>query len=163
MRACTTRMRCTGPPGCPAGASPRAERIRDVVRKVVEVVGQAHPPSPDAANRRERGVAAGAALALSGAAVLAGTLAFLAVVPREERASSAVDGARRDLLCALRSPGLRTLIGAMLPVGVALAFADHEGRRELAGVLLAVSSLAAPPADWRTAPARAHARSRVCT
>lgn len=94
-------------------------------------------------------VAPGAALAVSGAAVVAGTLALLAVLPREERGAAGSDEAPRDLLGALRSPGLRTLIGAMLPVGVALgalevalpAFAGHEGRRELAGVLLAVWSL----------------------
>jgi MFS family permease len=94
-------------------------------------------------------VAPGAALAVSGAAVVAGTLAFIAVLPREERGAAGSDEAPRDLLGALRSPGLRTLIGAMLPVGVALgalevalpAFADHEGRRGLAGVLLAVWSL----------------------
>lgn len=111
----------------------------------------------------------GAALAVSGAAVVAGTLALLAVLPREERGAAGSDEAPRDLLGALRSPGLRTLIGAMLPVGVALgalevalpAFADHEGRRELAASCSPCGRWAAPPVASRMAPGRAGARSRA--
>jgi MFS family permease len=54
-----------------------------------------------------------------------------------------------DRFGALRAPGIRTLIGAMLPVGFALgslevalpAFAQDRGRPELAGVLIAFWSV----------------------
>ena len=56
---------------------------------------------------------------------------------------------RSSGLGALAAPGIRTLVAAMLPVGFAFgalevalpAFADHEGRPELAGVLVALWAL----------------------
>jgi MFS family permease len=94
---------------------------------------------------------AGAALVASAVAVAAGTTLFLVVLPavgEEERAEA--HAASAGPLGALRSPGIRTLVLAMLPVGFAFgaievaipAFADSEGRPELAGVLLAVWSVA---------------------
>jgi predicted MFS family arabinose efflux permease len=86
-----------------------------------------------------------AALLVSAAIVVVGTLLFtLALPPAEPRPAR-----RRDALGALRSPGIRTLVLTMLPVGFAMgafevvlpAFADREGSRELAGVLLACWSL----------------------
>jgi MFS family permease len=88
-----------------------------------------------------------AALIVSAASVIAGTLAFTALPPsrdwRPERE------ARAGLLGALGSPGVRTLVLISLPAGVGIgicevalpAFTDAEGSRELAGVLLAVWSL----------------------
>jgi len=89
---------------------------------------------------------AGAALLVSGAAVVAGSAAFLAALP----AADPGPRARTTGLGALASPGIRTLVLAMLPVGFAFgavevalpAFADGEGRPELAGVLIAVWSVA---------------------
>ena len=129
-------------------------------------------------------VAPAAALALSAAVVLAGVAVFLAAMPADERARTpGADPGHRPpgLLGALSAPGIRTLALAMVPVGFALgslevalpAFADAEGDRELAGVLLAcwsagsgvgglvygarARSLAAgarAPADGRAAAAR---------
>jgi MFS family permease len=88
-----------------------------------------------------------AALLVSAASVVAGTLAFTALPPsREWRPEK--EG-RAGLLGALGSPGVRSLMIVSLPAGVALgicevalpAFTDAEGSRELAGVLLAVWSL----------------------
>jgi len=89
----------------------------------------------------------GAALVLSAACVVAGTAAFLAAGPPPLAPGRARSG---GTLGALHSPGIRTLVVSMLPVGfgfgameVALpAFADAEGRPELAGVLIAVWSIA---------------------
>ena len=93
-------------------------------------------------------VDAGAALVLSGAVVVAGAATFVALLPH-----GAVTGrgapSPHGRLGALRSPGIRTLIVAMVPVGIGLgaievalpAFADHEGRRELAGLLIAIWSI----------------------
>ena len=63
-----------------------------------------------------------------------------------------------------RAPGLRTLVLASLPVGFALgtpevvlpAFSDEEGSKELAGVLLAIWSLASGAAGlaYGARPAR---------
>ena len=93
-------------------------------------------------------VAPAAALGLSAAVVLAGVAVFLAAMPADERARtpSADPGHRPPgRLGALSAPGIRTLVLAMIPVGFALgslevalpAFADAEGDRELAGLLLA--------------------------
>jgi MFS family permease len=89
-----------------------------------------------------------AALVLSAAAVVAGAALFLAALPPRAPAG-AVGGPAPGRLGALRSPGIRTLVIAMVPVGIALgavevavpAFADSHGRRELAGVLIAVWSV----------------------
>lgn len=94
-------------------------------------------------------VAPGAALVLSAAAVVAGTLGFLALLP--VAAGSAATGvAGRGGLGALNEPAIRTLVLTMLPMGIAFgalevalpAFSDEEGRPELAGVLIAVWALA---------------------
>jgi len=91
-----------------------------------------------------------AALLVSAAAVVGGTAAMVAALPPEPE-PLATDVAPRSpgRLGALASPGIRTLVASMLPVGFALgalevalpAFADEEGRPELAGVLIAVWSL----------------------
>lgn len=89
-----------------------------------------------------------AALALSAAAVAVGVIAFLATLPAAHRR----EGTRGRLgtgLGALRSAGIRTLVTAMLPVGVAFgavevalpAYAEDHGAPEVAGVLLAVWAL----------------------
>ena len=93
-----------------------------------------------------------AALALSAVLVLTGVLVFLAALPPDERARTPNAGAadrRGDWLGALRAPGIRTLVLAMVPVGFAFgslevalpAFADAHGRRELAGLLVACWSI----------------------
>ena len=84
-----------------------------------------------------------AALLLSAATVVAGTAALVAALPPGEEPRAQ---ARRGRLGALAAPGIRTLVASMLPVGFAFgtlevalpAFADVEGRPELAGVLLAL-------------------------
>lgn len=89
-----------------------------------------------------------AALGVSAVVVLAGSATFLAAMPvGERRRAPHADPESRPAggLGALRSPGIRTIVLTMVPVGFALgsievalpAFADAEGRRELAGVLLA--------------------------
>lgn len=91
----------------------------------------------------------GAALVLSGAAVVVGTSSFLAALPERPARPPGAREARPGPLGALRAPGIRTLVLSMLPVGFAFgaievalpAFADAEGRSELAGVLIAVWSL----------------------
>ena len=87
-----------------------------------------------------------AALLLSAATVVVGSAALVAALPPvdEPRAD-----APRGRLGALAEPGIRTLVASMLPVGFAFgtlevalpAFADGEGRPELAGVLLALLSV----------------------
>jgi len=84
-----------------------------------------------------------AALLLSAATVVGGTAAMVAALPPGEQPQ---EEPRRGRLGALASPGIRTLVWTMLPVGFAFgtlevalpAFADGEGRPELAGVLLAL-------------------------
>jgi MFS family permease len=88
-----------------------------------------------------------AALVVSAAAVVIGNTTLVAAVPPLPRAGEAPPAGR---LGALASPGIRTLVGAMLPVGFAFgalevalpAFADEEGSPGLAGVLLALWSVA---------------------
>ena len=90
------------------------------------------------------------ALGVSAAAVLVGTVAFVAAMPPPAPAADGEEGRGRSRLGALASPGIRTLVLAMLPVGFSFgalevaipAFADEEGRPELAGVLVAVWALA---------------------
>jgi MFS family permease len=92
---------------------------------------------------------AGAALVLSAAAVTIGVSCFLAVLPPRAPDGGGSEREPVGRLGALRSPGLRTLVLAMLPVGFALgalevglpAFADDHGQPELAGLLIAIWSL----------------------
>ena len=91
-----------------------------------------------------------AALAFSAAAVLLGTIAFATAPPVARRGGRAHDDDGPGRLGALRSPGIRTLVLTTLPLGICVgsaqvalpAFADAEHSAELAGVLLAVMSLA---------------------
>jgi MFS family permease len=93
-------------------------------------------------------VSAAAALVVSGAAVVAGTVWFLAALPSGAIRRRHPDHSS-DLVGALRSDGMRTLVIAMLPVGFAFgavevalpAFAYSEGDKSLAGVLIAIWSL----------------------
>jgi MFS family permease len=90
-----------------------------------------------------------AALLVSGAAVVAGTTALVAALPPDDDRAIAARAGSGGRLGALAVPGIRTLVGSMLPVGFAFgalevalpAFADHEGRPELAGVLVALWAL----------------------
>jgi MFS family permease len=76
---------------------------------------------------------------------LAGTLA-LVTAPASRAWRPVASGEARDWLGALASPGVRTLISALAPVGFALgatevtmaAFASDHGSRAAAGVLLAL-------------------------
>jgi len=94
-------------------------------------------------------IAPQAALVLSVMLVVSGTLGF--VVREPVRAWLAPEGARpAGLLGALAAPGLRTLVLTVVPFGFCFgavevtlpAFAEDEGARELAGLLLACWSLA---------------------
>jgi MFS family permease len=90
-----------------------------------------------------------AALIVSAASVMVGTIAFTAQAPsraiRPDRGAQASAGR----LGALASPGVRSLVLTSLPAGIGIgicevtlpAFSDASGSAELAGVLLAVSSL----------------------
>ncbi len=88
-----------------------------------------------------------AAILLSAAAVIVGTVVLVAALPPVDESAAAPSSGRG--LGALAVPGIRTLVGSMLPVGFAFgalevalpAFADHEGRPELAGVLVALWAL----------------------
>jgi MFS family permease len=94
-------------------------------------------------------VTAAAALVVAAASVVAGTAWFLATLPGDAVSRRDVAEGERDWKGALASPGMRTLVVAMLPVGFAFgavevtlpAFADSEGHRELAGVLIAIWSI----------------------
>jgi MFS family permease len=87
-----------------------------------------------------------AALVLSAAAVVGGSVALVAALPPVALVEK---HARAGRLGALAAPGIRTLVATMLPVGFAFgtlevalpAFADDEGSPELAGVLLALLSI----------------------
>ncbi len=90
-----------------------------------------------------------AALLVSAAAVLGGTAAMVAALPPAEAPVAEPADGSRSRLGALAAPGIRTLVAAMLPVGFAFgalevalpAYADAEGRPELAGVLVALWAL----------------------
>ncbi len=90
---------------------------------------------------------AAAAILLSAGAVIVGTVALVAALPPVDDAPVAAAPAGR--MGALAVPGIRTLIASMLPVGFAFgalevalpAYADHEGRPELAGVLVGLWAL----------------------
>jgi MFS family permease len=88
-----------------------------------------------------------AAMLVSAAAVIGGTVALVAALPPDDGSSE--PPAETGRLGALAVPGIRTLVASMLPVGFAFgalevalpAFADHEGKPELAGVLVALWAL----------------------
>jgi MFS family permease len=92
---------------------------------------------------------AATALVVSGVCCVVGTAWFLAGLPSSIIHRPPQRTPERNLAGALRSPGLRTIVMAMLPVGFAFgalevtmpAFADAQGHRQLAGVLLAMLSL----------------------
>lgn len=92
---------------------------------------------------------AAAALVVSAVCVVAGTAWFLAELPREIADRRTPASAQRHWAGALRSPGLQTIVLAMLPVGFSFgaievmlpAFADAQGNRQFAGVLIAIWSL----------------------
>ncbi len=91
----------------------------------------------------------GPALGVSAALVIAGTIIFLARLPGES-ASQVAEPARQGILGPLGDPAIRIIALTTLPVGfcigtieVALpAFSDGRGTPALAGVLLALWSLA---------------------
>ena len=90
------------------------------------------------------------ALGISAGCVLLGTSMMLTGLRNYGSPERAAEGSRALGLGALAAPGLRTLVLASLPVGFALgtlevvlpAFSESEGSKELAGLLLAVWSLA---------------------
>jgi MFS family permease len=88
-----------------------------------------------------------AALGVSAAAVLGGTIAFLAQ-PVVREAVRGSDGGKRDLAGALRSAGVRTIVFTSIPPGIGLgmcevalpAFSYDHGAAQRAGLLLAMWS-----------------------
>jgi MFS family permease len=95
------------------------------------------------------GVGAAAALVLSAVTCLLGTAWFVAGLPPSILDRRAPRAEHAGLAGALGSPGLRTLVLAMLPMGFAFgavevmlpAFAEAQGDRGLAGVLIAIFSV----------------------
>lgn len=93
-------------------------------------------------------VSAGAALAVAAVAVVAGTWSFLALLPPRPGAGEPGLGEAAPRLGALASPGIRTIVLSMVPVGFSFglvevsmpALARADGSPGLAGVLLAVWS-----------------------
>lgn len=89
-----------------------------------------------------------AALALSAASVVTGTIAFTALPPSRAMRPQP-DRPRTGALGALGSPGVRTLVLTSLPAGIAIgicevtlpAFSHASGEAATAGILLAVWSL----------------------
>ncbi|HEX6714852.1 MAG TPA: MFS transporter [Thermoleophilaceae bacterium] len=94
-------------------------------------------------------ISAAAALVLSAGTVIAGTAWFLAELPAELADRRVPEAGERHWAGALRSPGLQTIVISMLPVGFSFgaievmlpAFADAEGNRQFAGVLIAIWSI----------------------
>ncbi|MEA2493617.1 MAG: hypothetical protein QOJ29_1528 [Thermoleophilaceae bacterium] len=92
---------------------------------------------------------AAAALVLAAVAVIVGTAWFLAELPTEIADRRTPKSAARHWAGALRSPGMQTIVISMLPVGFSFgavevmlpAFADAEGNRQFAGVLIALWSV----------------------
>ena len=90
-----------------------------------------------------------AALIVSAASVMLGTIAFTAQAPSRAIRPDPEATAAAGRFGALSSPGVRSLVLTSLPAGIGIgicevtlpAFSDAEGSRELAGVLLAVWSL----------------------
>jgi MFS family permease len=89
-----------------------------------------------------------AALAVSAASVVAGTIGFTALPPSRAMRPHA-DRPRAGALGALASPGVRTLVLTSLPAGIGIgicevtlpAFSDASGEAATAGILLAIWSL----------------------
>ncbi len=89
-----------------------------------------------------------AALALSAASVITGTIAFTALPPSRAMRPQP-DRPRTGALGALGSPGVRTLVLTSLPAGIGIgicevtlpAFSHASGEAATAGILLAVWSL----------------------
>jgi MFS family permease len=89
-----------------------------------------------------------AALVLSAASVVAGTVAFTALPPSRAMRPQP-NRPRAGALGALGSPGVRTLVLTSLPAGIGIgicevtlpAFSDASGAAATAGVLLAIWSL----------------------
>jgi len=89
-----------------------------------------------------------AALAVSAASVIAGTVAFTALPPSRAFRPQA-DRPRAGALGALGSPGVRTLVLTSVPAGIGVgicevalpAFSDASGAAATAGILLAIWSL----------------------
>jgi MFS family permease len=89
-----------------------------------------------------------AALALSAASVVTGTIAFTALPPSRAMRPQP-DRPRTGALGALGSPGVRTLVLTSLPAGIGIgicevtlpAFSHASGEAATAGILLAVWSL----------------------
>ena len=89
-----------------------------------------------------------AALALSAASVITGTIAFTALPPSRAMRPQP-DRPRTGALGALGSPGVRTLVLTSLPAGIGIgicevtlpAFSHASGEAAAAGILLAVWSL----------------------
>ncbi|MDQ3739710.1 MAG: MFS transporter, partial [Actinomycetota bacterium] len=87
------------------------------------------------------------ALVVAAVAGVAGTAAFLALLPADS-APPRIDGPR-DWLGPLRSEAIRALVVTMVPIGFGIgaievslpAFSEEEGHRELAGILLATWSI----------------------
>jgi len=122
---------------------PSAFALEAVVTEAIFIVG------PLATAALTWAFSAAAALILSAVTVVVGTAWFVAALPRELAERRTPGAAERHWAGALRSPGLRTIVVAMVPVGFAFgaievmlpAFADAEGKRQFAGVLIAIWSL----------------------
>jgi MFS family permease len=90
-----------------------------------------------------------AALIISAASVMLGTIAFTAQAPSRAIRPDPEARAAAGRLGALASPGVRSLVLTSLPAGIGIgicevtlpAFSDAEGSRALAGVLLAMWSI----------------------
>jgi MFS family permease len=88
-----------------------------------------------------------AALGVSAFAVIAGTIAFLAQ-PTVRESVRGSGGEKRDLIGALRSAGVRTIVLISIPPGIGLgmcevalpAFSYEHGAAQRAGLLLAIWS-----------------------
>src|SRR6476620_3435177 len=122
---------------------PSAFALEAVLTEAIFIVG------PLATAALTWAVSAGAALALSAVTVVTGTAWFLAELPAEIADRRAPEARDRHWAGALRSPGLQTIVIAMVPVGFSFgaievmlpAFADAEGNRQFAGVLIAIWSV----------------------
>jgi MFS family permease len=94
-------------------------------------------------------VSAAAALVFSAFCCIVGAAWFLAELPREIVDRRLERDPGLSWAGALRAPGMQTIVIAMVPVGFAFgaievtlpAFADEEGNRQLAGVLIAIWSI----------------------
>ena len=122
---------------------PSAFALEAVLTEAIFIIG------PLATAALTWAVSAAAALVLSAITVVVGTAWFLAELPAEIADRRVPDARDRHWAGALRSPGLQTIVIAMVPVGFAFgaievmlpAFADAEGNRQFAGVLIAIWSV----------------------